>query len=603
MINSEQPLPEPERSELCWELSQLLDRLLTTPAPLPPRLRGMHTHVLLYGGIYWRRRQQAEDGTVAERSQARATHLFGRAAHRLDPVPPWLIQTCTDLGITPIADPAPRGDAGASASADRQTAQRDDHPTGGDAPLEESPAAIPVAVAVTPMAMAGPPSPLWPPTQLVAEVEQWLLEGGAGRPRRVGLVCVPGAAMLCREGTRLAFNVAALLEDPAASSPDPWLEALCDPLRRALDAGWLPQIELAEPFSGIYDSLSHHWRLGGLLPMRQLERLPAVLNAWQRLLGPGRLAAQRLPCALSGAAPPRSDGHGGLQVHLDPLELAVLMACDPSRHASADESRAEIEAVLARLRREHLNANFWQAPAADQPAVETLALEALRLLHRDAGFYASSGAGPDCLASWREGVLGCLERAQIWIPGPGGRGPALLHLAQLLTQRAGRLPDLQPRPSLLTLLERLAGLEVLYVGWDVEPVLEQHRSGRAFRLFSDRGIVPYGLRAVAMPDSRHPRRPNGGFSDSLARLAKAVEEAHAARPIQLLLVDQGAYRLPLLDRIERCHGIPAVAPGPALLQLFGIDRGDQARWREEQRNPEAWRTTCGTIGAELAQFT
>ena len=35
-------------------------------------------------------------------------------------------------------------------------------------------------------ASACPPSRLWPPSQLVAEVEQWLLEGGAGRPRRIG---------------------------------------------------------------------------------------------------------------------------------------------------------------------------------------------------------------------------------------------------------------------------------------------------------------------------------------------------------------------------------------------------------------------------------
>ena len=365
VINSEQPLPEPERSELCWQLAQLLDRLLTTPAPLPPRLRGMHTHVLLYGGIYWRRRHQAEvdaaaagegaaaagEGAAASlspgQSLVRAAHLLGRAAHRLDPVPPWLSQACTQLGIDPIADPAPPRDTAEDSGTDAQAPQPDDQQvdTQQERPVTEAAAVRQKAAAdAVVAASACPPSRLWPPSQLVAEVEQWLLEGGAGRPRRIGLVCVPGAAMLCREGPRLELNVAALLEDPAASAPDPWLEALRDPLRRACDTGWLPQLELAEPFSGIYGSLSHHWRLGGALPLRQLQRLPVVLDAWQRLLGPGQLAAQRLPGELPGAALRRSDSAARLQVRLDPLELAVLTACDPSRHASADEARAEIEA-------------------------------------------------------------------------------------------------------------------------------------------------------------------------------------------------------------------------------------------------------------------
>lgn len=593
VINSATPLPDPDRAELCWQLSALLDRLLTTPAPLPPRLAGMHTHLLLYGGIYWRKRHQAGEQGPEGMALERAAHLFARAASRLDPLPDWLSQACAQLGITPMADPSPGAAAAAQASEAPAPASSSAAPHAADAvaaqaPPESSSAspAEPAAPRLT--APVCPPSRLWPPSQLAEELEQWLLDAGPGRPVRLGLACVPGAAMLCREGPRLEFNIAALLEDPSGVAPDPWLMALRDPLQRALAGGWLQQLELREPFSSLYESLSHHWRLGGLLPPRHLQRLPAVLDAWQRLLGPGQLQAQRLPGSLSGGASSR-DASARLQVRLDLLELAALSACDPGRHASPAEAHQVIEAVLARLRREHLNERFWaaEAPAAAELAADPL--EALRLLHRDAGFYASSADGPACVHAWREGSLACLQRAQLWADEQAVGAPALLQLGQCLTQRSGRVPALQQRPPLVELLERLGGLEVLYVGWAAGPVLEQHRSGRAFRLFDDRSIVPYGLRAVAMPESRHPRRPDGGFRDSLDQLVAAVEREHAARPVQLLLVDEGAYRLPLLERIERRHGLAAVAPGPELVQLFGLDRPGLSRWRQESRHPDAWR--------------
>lgn len=571
VINSDTPLAEPERSDLCWQLCTLLDRLLSTPAQLPPRLAGMHTHLLVYGGIYWRKRHQASGEDIE-----RATHLFGRAAHRLDPVPPWLVQACEELGVNPIADPGP--EPAVPPPEDPLPADLTAEVGAGEPKREPKPAAAACA-----------PSRLWPPSQLAVEVEQWLLDADPNRPVRIGLACVPGAAMLCREGPRLDLNIAALLDDPSGVAPDPWLTAMRDPLQRAQAGGWLQQLELREPFSSLYESLCHHWRLGGKMPLRQLQRLPALLDAWHRLLGPGQLHARRQPSSLLGTAGCCSEPATGLQVRLDPLELAMLRACDPSRHQSLDEARCEIDSLLAQLRRNHHNSNFWDAAAPEARELEPNPLEALRVFHRDAGFYASTANGPACLERWREGALASLQRAHLWADEQTFGAPALLQLTQLLTEVSGHLPVLQQRPALLELLERLEGREVLYVGWDWEPVLEQHHSGRAFRLFDDHSVDPYGLRAVAMPDSRHPRRPHTGFCDSLERLVSAVEREHVARPIELLLVDGGAYRLPLLDLVQRRHGIAAVAPGAELVQLFGLDRANLPRWRQENRNPEAWR--------------
>lgn len=545
----------------------------------------MHTQLLLHGAIDWRER--AAEGLQA---QDRAAHLFGRAASRLDPLPVWVVQACEQFGVEAIDDPAPAAPAPSA-----------DAVPGGPEP-EASPSWEVIAPAVETVAPAElltdpweqPVSRLWPPSQLAEEVEHWLLDSRPRHEARVGLACVPGAAMLCREGSRLDLNIAALLADPSGVARDPWMEALRDPLQRALASGWLQQLELREPFSSLYESLSHHWKLGGALPRYQLLRLPSLLDAWQRLLGPAQLKARRLPSTLVADEHETEtlEGPASLMVRLDPLELDALAACDPAEGAASpqtDEVEIELEAALARLRREHHNRAFWEAPAADSKARAADRLEPLRLLLREAGFYASVADGLGCLRRWQAGALACLERAQVWAVDPSVNAPDLLSLGQIITEHSGSLPCLRKRLPLIELFDRMGGREVVYVGWEAEAVLEQHRSGRAFRLFADRPIVPYGLRVVAMPGSRHPHRPQSGFRESLDQLVAAVEREHAARPLDLLLVDQGAYRLPLLELIERRHGVVALAPGPELLQLFGLDRPGLPRWWEERRDPAMWR--------------
>ena len=567
-LESEQPLPEPQRSECCWQLAALLDQALMTPAVLPEWVGVMHTQLLLHGAIYWRDRQQADaevEGEDAVLAAERAARLFGRAAHRLDPVPEWVSLACQDYGVSPIDDPR----------CDSRPLEVAESPP--DSPDEE------------PLTTASHHSRLWPPSQLEEELDHWLFDLRPPRRVRIGLACVPGAPLLCREGPRADLNLAALLQDPSGVAVDPWFEAVLAPLRRAQEAGQLEQIELLEPFSSLYASLAHHWLQGGELTSGQRARIPALLHTWNRLLGPAQLRAQRTPGSLIASEDEASaEAAALLQVVPDPLEIAALAACvaQPRAHAAsgADEAAA-IEAALAELRRRHHDSQFWQAPAPSGLDVR----EALRLLQRDAGFYAAAGDAMACLERWRDDALDGLSRAQIRCTGGPDDEALLLELAQLTAHHAGRLPSLRSSLSLADLLSRMAGREILYVGWSAAEVLDQHRSGRAFRLFRDRMILPYGLRVVPMPDSRHPLRPHRGFSDSLDQLIGAVEAEHAARPLDLLLVDQGAYRLPLLSAIERRQGIPACAPGPGVLQLFGLDRPGVTPWREQQRDPAMWR--------------
>lgn len=554
-LDASPALPEPRRSDLCWQLTALLDRLLTRPVSRPEWVDIMHTQLLLHGAIYWRERLQeasAEDPDPAELKQ-KAGRLFARAAARLDPLPEWVTQACEQLGVTPLADP----------------------------PMQSSPqpgSSAPPTAAAEPEPQ--PASTLWTPEELAEEVKHGLLDAGPRQRLSVAVACVPGASLLCREGQRLELNLAPLLELEPGVNVEPWISAFRDPLQQAVEQGWLSRLELLEPFSSLFTSLSLHWRMGERLEPWQLQRLPALLEAWSLLLGPAHLQAQRRSSSLD-------EGEGQpspVQLRHDPIELAALLACT--------QDELVLEEALARLRREHRNEAFWKATGDGVALQNADPLECLRLLQREAGFYAASADAMACLNSWREGARACLETASLWEPEPGRDVFSLLAIAQELCLESGRLPILQSRPDLLSLLERMGGREVLLVSWSAAAVLEQHRSGRAFRLFHDRQIVPYGLRVLDLPESRHPQRPHAGFRESLAELIAAVEQEHRSRPIDLVLVETSAYRLPLLAALQE-RAISGVGPGPELHLLFGLDRPGQPRWRDPSRDPEMWRTLPG----------
>ena len=94
---------------------------------------------------------------------------------------------------------------------------------------------------------------------------------------------------------------------------------------------------------------------------------------------------------------------------------------------------------------------------------------------------------------------------------------------------------------------------------------EAHRAGRLF------AGGAFGLRCLAVPQSRHPQRPAAGFEHSLEALVAAVEAHHAERPFMVLLAGGGAYRLPLVQAIASRYWVLAVALASPLAAWLGAE--------------------------------
>lgn len=241
---------------------------------------------------------------------------------------------------------------------------------------------------------------------------------------------------------------------------------------------------------------------------------------------------------------------GTLVVELDPLELQLL------RHA---EGPAEVlEEALAELRRRHHDSDFWAEATVEGPEPPD-ALELLRRFEREAGFYATTHAPLESLRQWARPALQALLQAQVW----SGDG-AILALWEPWGQAGQRRRP--PRGS--ELLERLGGGEVLLVGEAPEAMAALQEAHRAGRLFAGGA---FGLRCLAVPQSRHPQRPAAGFEHSLEALVAAVEAHHAERPFTVLLAGGGAYRLPLVQAIASSYGVLAVALASPLAAWLGAE--------------------------------
>ncbi|MCP9834891.1 MULTISPECIES: hypothetical protein [unclassified Cyanobium] len=235
---------------------------------------------------------------------------------------------------------------------------------------------------------------------------------------------------------------------------------------------------------------------------------------------------------------------GALVVELDALELQLL------RHAEGPPE--SLEEALAELRRRHHDSDFWGAAAGEPDP-----LELLRRFELEAGFYATTQAPLESLRQWARPALQALLQAQVW----SGDG-ATLELWEPWGQAGQRRQP--PRGS--ELLERLGGGEVLLVGETPEAsevLLAAHRAGRLF------AGGAFGLRCLAVPESRHPQRPAAGFEYSLEALVAAVEALYQERPFTVLLAGGGAYRLPLAQTIGSRYGVLAVAGATSLAAWLG----------------------------------
>ncbi len=241
---------------------------------------------------------------------------------------------------------------------------------------------------------------------------------------------------------------------------------------------------------------------------------------------------------------------GTLVVELDPLELQLLQRA---------EGPAEIlEEALAELRRRHHDSDFWGAAAVEGPEPADT-LELLRRFEREAGFYATTHAPLESLRQWARPALQALLQAQVW----SGDGATLE-----LWQPWGQAGQRRQPPGGTALLERLGGGEVVLVGEGPEAVAALQEAHRAGRLFAGGA---FGLRCLAVPQSRHPQRPAAGFERSLEVLVTAVEALYQERPFTVLLAGGGAYRLPLVQAIGSRYGVLAVALASPLAAWLGAE--------------------------------
>jgi hypothetical protein len=181
----------------------------------------------------------------------------------------------------------------------------------------------------------------------------------------------------------------------------------------------------------------------------------------------------------------------------------------------------------------------------------------LRRFELEAGFYATTQAPLESLRQWARPALQALLRAQVW---------SVDATTHDLWQHWGQPGQWRQPPRGSELLERLGGAEVLMVGEgpeSTEALLEAHRAGRLFPGGA------FGLRCLAVPQSRHPQRPAAGFEYSLEDLVAAVEALYQERPFTVLLAGGGAYRLPLAQVMLSRYGVLAVAGATGLAAWLG----------------------------------
>ena len=512
--------PEPLlRAELCWRMAVRLQRSHHLPFEPPSWLGVLEQQLVQDGAAFWRERaQMPAEGEGPAR--LRALELLLRLQDLLDPAPGWVsLQARELLAQEATAVLAQQQPAAAAVLQLCRCLERLPVP---DAQQE----ALVAALTRARLALE-----LLEPQLRPLDLPSASISGPAQEPVQAATAADPGTAamVILEEGTEAT---------PLQLDLRPWLDAEFGAIEEALDDFlWhLPKGSRALPAAqALLAALEPLWLRGERLPAGAFERLAYGAAAWQRRLG-DKLEAL-----------PQLDWQHSLVVELGSTELAVLgpLLAEPEALAP----------VLAELRREHQNAEFW-AQRQELPWIQCPPpLEALRRLHREEGFYARSHEPLASLRAWgREAAL-ALQEAELWTDDAGCLGLWLATAQELVGQGRAPLPPLGAPPAPDQLLTELAGLEVVYVGDQAAAVQAAHRAGRCFR------GEPFGLRVLETPASRWPARPAGGMEESLAMLLEAVDGLYRQRPFAVLLADCGAYRLPLLRTVHQRYGVAALSSG------------------------------------------
>ena len=294
----------------------------------------------------------------------------------------------------------------------------------------------------------------------------------------------------------------------------------------------------------LLESLQPLWQEGLRLDAEACGLLAYAAAAWQRRLGD---RIEPLPL---------SDWHDGVLVQLQADELAVLAPFTRDPDGLRDG--------LAELRRLHHDAEFWSKRQELPWMAIPSPLEALRRLHVDQGFYALGHDPLSTLCRWGEDAIAALLASDLWTDDAAVLGHWIALGQELVGLGRGPLPPLGQPPAPEQLLAEFSGLELVYVGERSEAVAASHRSGQLFR------GQPFGLRCLAAPESRYPRRPAASLSESLGALLDAVEGLYRQRPFAVLLADCGAYRLPLMHAVHQRYGVSCISTGLPMAEWLSV---------------------------------
>lgn len=573
------PYSDGEKAMLCWQARSLLRLARAVAEDLPQWFGLLEEQLTREGAILWRR--ELENGTeLAGVARVRALTLLLDLGFLPEPGPDWAVQAATEL-MGQEVDQALQSEVMGTDSRERllEWSRQLAILTPLDDGLKKRLQTV-LAKALqpreTPAVSAPEPLPLPnDPEQLIAlihsGVEDWLEQSSTGGlPATLAMVCIPGARLVPHDRTRLELNLAPLLGIRQLNQLDRLVQAFFEPLQRAQRGTGLT---LREPSSSLYASLGFLWRQGDQLTLEQFATLIYCTAVWNRCGGPGALGARMLPADF----PPASFRPGECVLRPGNVELAALQ--------SVLYAPEQLEEALAAIRRNHLNTAWMERQRDHWWFDPSDVVENLCRLHTYAGFYANAHAPLDDLERWSRGTLGALLHGQVV---SAHTTTWFYPVAQSLFEQTGLVPELTQWPGDQAFYDFIAGQEVLFVTPLAADVEKQHRSGKAFDLFSDLKIQPYGLRLVEAPMSIYPNRPRGGFNESLEHCLEQIDVLYRVRPFTVFTAACGGYGLPLCETVKERYGVSCVYTGNQMHAFFGVQQNASASWRKEQRKPENW---------------
>lgn len=186
-------------------------------------------------------------------------------------------------------------------------------------------------------------------------------------------------------------------------------------------------------------------------------------------------------------------------------------------------------------------------------------------LSTNAGFYSTPTRASTAFRSWASQYIEAMER-----------GMLLHHAPDLITKLVALRPGLRGKStSILDLKELhklLCGSRTVMVTAYADEISQHVESGGLFELWKDMGQTPDKpmVRAIQAPMSVWPYAPHESWEDTFNILCDEVEAAIADIDANLLMASCGCYGLPLVNAMNRRHGITSVYNGHMMNIYFGI---------------------------------